>query len=243
MAFDKVVDAIGAAEELDKAASPIIDSIADFSRDLAALKQFSRGSLTKTIAEFEAMLKKDKAGITSCLSEKEVTEALLKSALTIKKHIGQIDVIIHALGIMVSLPYILEEEEVVESLSLGAGNTGKSFDLETDRRIAEFKFINWRGGAEAIRQNQLFKDLFCLASSKKTKRKYLYLTRASIPLAFLEKSKRDLNSVLSKNAAVKKSFYQEYGERYATVADYYQDIRDHVKIIDLSELVPAFAAL
>ena len=71
MAFDKVVDAIGAAEELDKAASPIVDSIADFSRDLAALKHFSRGSLTKTIAEFEAMLKRTRlALLLACLKKK-----------------------------------------------------------------------------------------------------------------------------------------------------------------------------
>jgi hypothetical protein len=40
---------------------------------------------------------------------------------------------------------------------------GRSFDLETDRQVAEFKFIAWRGGAEAIRQNGLFIDIFRLA--------------------------------------------------------------------------------
>lgn len=54
--------------------------------------------------------------------------------------------IMHAAGIMVALPWILESGEIVESLSLGAGNTGRDHDLETNRRIAEFKFIDWRGG-------------------------------------------------------------------------------------------------
>lgn len=65
--------------------------------------------------------------------------------------------------------------EQIESLSLGAGNTGRSHDLEPDRRIAEFEFIEWRGGAESIRQNSLFVDLFNLASSDIDKRKVLYV--------------------------------------------------------------------
>ena len=64
------------------------------------------------------------------------------------------------------LPHTLEARGAVEYVSLGAGNTGREFDLETNRRIAEFKFIHWRGGAESIRQNQLFKDFYLVAESK-----------------------------------------------------------------------------
>ena len=52
---------------------------------------------------------------------------------------GQINVIVHAVGILVALPKILELGELVQSLSLGAGNTGRAHDLETDRRIDEFR--------------------------------------------------------------------------------------------------------
>ena len=48
-------------------------------------------------------------------------------------------VIVHAVGILVALPKILEPGELVQSLSLGAGNTGRAHDLETDRRIDEFR--------------------------------------------------------------------------------------------------------
>ena len=51
---------------------------------------------------------------------------------------GQVNVVIHALGILISLPYLLEDDEEIQSLSLGAGNTGRRYDLETDRRVAEF---------------------------------------------------------------------------------------------------------
>jgi hypothetical protein len=80
-----------------------------------------------------------------------------------------VNVAIHALGILLALPEILEVlevGEVVEELSLGAGNTGRAFDLVTNVRVAEFKFIKWRGGAEAIRQNGLFVDVFHLACSE-----------------------------------------------------------------------------
>jgi hypothetical protein len=39
---------------------------------------------------------------------------------------------------LVALPKILEPGELVQSLSLGDGNTGRAHDLETDRRIDEF---------------------------------------------------------------------------------------------------------
>ena len=100
----------------------------------------------------------------------------------IKRLAGEIHVVIHALGILLCLPHILKTGEIVESVSLGAGNTGKAFDLETNRRIAEFKFIRWQGGAEMIRQNALFKDFYLMAEHSTHKEKYLYVLGTEIPL-------------------------------------------------------------
>jgi hypothetical protein len=69
---------------------------------------------------------------------------------------------------------LLEGEEVVEWLSLGAGNTGKSFDLVTNRRIAEFTFIDWKGGSASIRRQKVFKDFYLLAEAQTDKRQFLY---------------------------------------------------------------------
>ena len=80
-----------------------------------------------------------------------------------ERHLGQINVVIHALGILLCLPHILRPGEVIDYVSLGAGNTGRAFDLETSLRIAEFKFIHWQGGPESIRQNSLFKDFYEMA--------------------------------------------------------------------------------
>jgi hypothetical protein len=71
---------------------------------------------------------------------------LFEAARSIKRAAAQIDVVLHALGIIVLLPAILEDDEVVESLSLGAGNSeAQRFDLETSHRVAEFTFIEWKG--------------------------------------------------------------------------------------------------
>lgn len=174
------------------------------------------------------------------LAEWGIDEDLLQAAIDVKHLAGQINVIVHAVGILVSIPHLLEPGEQIESLSLGAGNTGRDHDLETDRRIAEFKFIEWRGGAESIRQNSLFIDLFNLASSKSPRRKYLYVIDKSEPLRFLG-NRRAIGSVLSKNAAVAKRFENLHGDRFQVVRDYYSSVRDLVEIVDLRDLVPAFA--
>ena len=43
------------------------------------------------------------------------------AALLVKRSAGQINVIVHAVGILVALPKILEPGELVQSLSLAAG--------------------------------------------------------------------------------------------------------------------------
>jgi len=63
---------------------------------------------------------------------------LMLAALLIKRQASQINEIVHAVGILLALPHILEEDEIVEGLSLAAGNTGKDFDFlaeaDTDKR-------------------------------------------------------------------------------------------------------------
>src|SRR5437879_4998533 len=127
-------------------------------------------------------------------------------------------VIVHAVGILVSLSYVLEPGERIESLSLGAGNTGRPHDLETDRQVAEFKFIEWRGGPESIRQNTLFVDVFNLATARTNKRRVLYVVGKATPLRFLN-NRRALTSVLSKNSAVASRFRDLYGDTFQTVRE------------------------
>jgi len=178
-------------------------------------------------------------GVQKYLEKVGVSSDVLTAALSLKRIAGQLNVVIHALGILITLPYMLDADEVVESLSLGAGNTGKAHDLVTDRRIAEFKFIQWRGGSESIRQNNVFKAfLYLLWDTGRTKRQ-LFLTGTEEAVNFLQGG-RALSSVLSKDHATRTRFETRYGNQYLTVGQFYKEHHTKVEIIDLRKLVPAF---
>ena len=201
----------------------------------AALAGFSGADLTRTLSGIEAAL----VGATAdtcdeLLLANNAEHDVLAAAGLVKRLAGQINVIIHALGIMLCLPHILEPGEVIESASLGAGNTGRMFDLETSQRIAEFKFITWRG-ADAIRQNSLFKDFYSLAEYETSKSKYLYILGADIPLRFLTGG-RAIKSVLAKDVSVLADFRSKYPECHV-VREYYLPRRQQVNIVDVSEIL------
>ena len=130
----------------------------------ARLRVIERAARGVIVEDSGALLESANAGIE-----------VLAAAAALKRMAGQVNVAIHALGILRCLLHVLEAREEIEYVSLGVGNTGRRFDLETNFRIAEFKFIRWRGGAEAARQNAAFKDFVMLATQRTSKRKYLYL--------------------------------------------------------------------
>src|SRR5271168_1214145 len=143
---------------------------------LDLLQTFRGADLTQTIYQIETSLRGASAdGYAAVLTTSGAKAEVLGAAGLIKQLAGQINVVIHALGILLCLPHILRPGEVIEYVSLGAGNTGRSFDLETSQRIAEFKFIRWQGGPESIRQNSLFKDFYEMAEHETPKEKYLYV--------------------------------------------------------------------
>lgn len=198
----------------------------------------SGGHLDLRIAALEAALRGTPVeDVDQIQRDQNASAEALRGALTVKSLSGQVNVTIHALGIVVALPYILEPEDTVIDVSLGAGNTGRSFDLETDRQVAEFKFIRWRGGAESIRQNGVFIDLFHLAEAETDRRKVLYLTGIEHPMRFLNGA-RNLNSVLSKNAAVHDRFRTMYGDEFTIVRQYWKRVEHKVELVDLLDVVP-----
>ncbi len=186
--------------------------------------------------------KKNLIEISEQLKRGQFDPNVLEAALQIKYIVGQINTIIHAWGILVSLSYILSPEEKIEYVSLGAGNTGKKFDLKTTKRVAEFKFITWRGGPESIRQNSLFKDFFNLVENGGNLEKYLYVIGIEHPSRFFNSS-RDLKSVLSKDRALSASFFEKYQDKYITVNEYFSDFQNSVRIVDLQTIVPEFSKL
>lgn len=199
-----------------------------------ALVRFTGPNLTATLSRLEADVK----GVTAdeCsgfLENAGAAPQALSAAAELKRQAGQINVTIHALGILLCLPHMLEPGERVEYVSLGAGNTGRAFDLETNLRVAEFKFIHWRGGSESIRQNSVFKDYLLLALHPTAKRKYLYLLGTDHALKFL-RGGRVLASVLSRDDKLQRKFTDRFGDTYRTVGSYYASHADAVRIEDVS---------
>src|SRR5436305_14059511 len=110
---------------------------------LHLLQTFRGADLTQTIYQIE----KSVTGVSAekyaeVVSTSGAKAEVLGAAGLVKQLAGQINVVIHALGILLCLPHILRPGEIIEYVSLGAGNTGRAFDLETNQRIAEFEFIH-----------------------------------------------------------------------------------------------------
>lgn len=173
------------------------------------------------------------------LNAQNVDAAVLGAAMQLKTAAAQIDVVIHAIGILLSLPHILESGECVESLSLGAGNTGKDFDLETDRRVAEFKFAQWNGSAETVRKRQLFKAVYHLAEYRGGKKSELYVLDKERQIRFLN-GNSNLRRMLQSKPLID-DFEAKYADDYGRVSDYFRDVGHRVEIIDLRDVVPEFA--
>lgn len=196
--------------------------------------------MASNLGKFEQRFRSaDKAVSERLLESEHLDFGVLRSAVAFKRAAGQINEIVHAVGILIALPHILLPNELIEGMSLGAGNTGRGFDLETNHRVAEFKFIDWKGGSEAIRQNQLFKDFYMLVESNTTKRKQLFVVGTDHPLKFL-KGNRACNSVFAGHKSLWEKFQQKYGNSITRVCDYYERHRNEVEIVDLRTLIPEF---
>lgn len=213
----------------------------NFADAVRALEKFSGDDLTRTLSRIEMAVEGQTVESSEpLLMEHHALPDALAAAGHIKRLAGQINVIVHALGMLLCLPELLAPDEVVERISLGAGNTGKPFDLETNRRVAEFKFIAWQGGPESIRQNSLFKDFYGLAECRTHKAKHLYVLGTKRPLKFLNGG-RALQSVLSKNVKLHAEFRRKYPE-CRTVREYYLPRRSDVRIEDVASILPGLAA-
>lgn len=208
--------------------------MADPAEIINLVRRFTGPDLTQTLSRIEGAVR----GVTAndCMSFLEsagVGREALAAAAEMKRLAGQINVTIHALGILMCLPHILEEGERVEYVSLGAGNSGRAFDLETNIRVAEFKFIRWRGGAESIRQNSVFKDYLLLAEHPTLKRKHLYLLGTKHALRFL-RGGLALSSVLSRDDRLRTLVADRFEGAFRTVGEYYSVHGNAVQIDDVS---------
>lgn len=196
------------------------------------MKYSSKDKLNNSINRLQKhLIDKDKEWINQMLEEESDIVKVLFAAKTIKPLVGQINVIIHALGIIKVLPNILEQDECIEHISLGANNASSEFDLVTNKRIAEFKFIEWNG-RDSTRLKSTFIDYYNLVEYETNKDKYLYLLDSSRFTNFL-KGKSTFTNVLNKSTKIRDDFNRKYGTRIKNVNEYYKMVQNQVKIIDI----------
>jgi len=204
----------------------------DLMQALTLVNAFKGSRLSNNIAQLEYSTEGRKpAELARLLETKNINGNLLHAAVAVKRAAAQIDEVVHAVGTLLCMTEILDDDEVIEGVSLAAGNTGRSFDLETSKRVAEFTFIEWKGGSESIRKQKILKDFYVLAESLTPKSRYLYVVGDEHgPRVFLSRS--PCKGMLRKFAALQTEFVQKYGPTI-TVREYYQKKKQLVQVVDL----------
>jgi len=98
-----------------------LELVLDIADAVVALQTFSGPELTTTLAQIESAIEgRTSHDCAPLLAQHNVRHDALDAAGLVKRMAGQIDVVIHALGILLCLPDLLQADEVIESLSLGA---------------------------------------------------------------------------------------------------------------------------
>jgi hypothetical protein len=211
-------------------------------RLLAAVERlaaFLDEPLTQRIADLERALDgatgEDAVDIVERAS---VDGSLLDAALDVRADLGRINDLIHAAAITLMIPRILKPgERLVRRPSLAAGNdSSRPYDLETDRRVAEFKLSAWKG-ADVARQRQTFKDLVHLAGDGSGRMAELYVV-GERPIRWLRSTKARVDWALKTSPATLGLFEERFGDPSMAVSQFTAGGGARVRLIDLTELAP-----
>jgi hypothetical protein len=131
----------------------------------------------------------------------------------------------------------LEPDEILRRPSLAAGNDpSRPYDVETDRRVAEFKLARW-DGHDAMRKRQVFKDLVHLAADASGRRAELYVL-GERPLRFLRETGSSAEWGLDRFPATRQLFRERFGSLAVPISAVTDRTAGHVRIIDLAERLP-----
>lgn len=166
---------------------------------------------------------------------------LLAAAVGTRRQLGRLNDLIHASAIGLMLPLLLESDEVVLGRpSLAAGNDPtRPYDLQTTRRIAEFKLAMW-AGADAMRKRGVFKDLVHLAADESGRRAQLFVV-GDAPIRFLRESSSPASWGLDRAATSRAVFEQRFGPLTMPIRDFTAGPGARVELVDLLPLLPELA--
>lgn len=208
----------------------------DLGAALRALIEFiDAAPLTGTIAELEEVLEgAERKAVKRLLGERQVSPELLSAAMFARERVGRVNDVIHATAIALTLPEILAPGEILKRPSLAAGNDpSRPFDVETNRRVAEFKLARWDGN-DAMRKRQVFKDLVQLAAEGSERSAELYVL-GQRPIRFLHETTSNAGWALDRAPAVRAIFEKRFGSLHTPIPDFVDGAGAHVKIVDLEE--------
>jgi hypothetical protein len=215
------------------------------SAQLAAVGAFlGRAPLRGTVAELElALTGCGPAQAADVSRERGVTPELFRAALAARDAFGKLSDLIHAVAIALALPHILEPGEELVRPSLAAGNTpDRLFDVETNRRVAEFKLSRW-DGHDGGRQQPTVKDLVRLAADTSGRTAQLYV-RGDRPIAWLRGSNSSVRQQLRRYRNELAVFETTFGNPDIPVSAFVAGAGAHVALFDFERLAPElFGAL
>ena len=193
----------------------------DLPAQLAAVGAFlGKAPLRTTVSELEVALAgcgpEQAAGVADAHG---VTGELLRAALAARGALGKLSDLIHAAAIALALPHILEPGEALVRPSLAAGNTPERlFDVETDRRIAEFKLARW-DGSDGGRQQPTVKDLVRLAADDSGRRAELYVC-GQRPITWLQNTRSPVRQQLRRYGSALVAFQATFGDPEISVSKF-----------------------
>ncbi len=200
------------------------------------------GGLGQRIAALEHELAgKDRDAVAGVAAAHGIVPDTLTASLLVRESLGKLSDLIHAVGIALSLPYILEPGEALKTPSLAAGNDpGRLYDVETNLRAIEFKLARWTAKGNGGREKDLFKDLVLLTQAPPVLRAEIYV-RGPRPALFLA-GKASARKQLKKNMSVQAIFDAQVNDPLITVSEYVAAYAAQIRVVDLEKVAPGVFA-
>ncbi len=204
----------------------------------AVIEFLTQAPLRATVADLEIAL----AGcgpndVPDVIAEMGVTDELLRSAVAARNAFGKINDVIHATAIALSLTHLLELGETLARPSLAAGNTpDRLFDVETNLRVAEFKFARW-DGHDGGRQKTTVKDLARLAADKSGRHAELYVL-GDRPITWLKQTTSSVRARLKGYPAELAAFESAFNDPDIPISAFVAGAAAHVSLINIEQRLP-----